>query len=133
MLFGQEHVQRYVETDGEEGHDWNGTQTLILTVTGRTSGKQRSTPLIYGDDGADYVVVASNGGDPDHPEWYKNLVAAPQVRVQVKDDVFDAVARTATEEEKARVWPQMARRWPDYDNYQAKTDRSIPVVLLSRV
>lgn len=133
MLFGQEHVQRYVETGGEEGHDWNGTQTLILTVTGRVSGKQRSTPLIYGSDGEDYVVVASKGGDPDHPEWYKNLVAVPQVKVQVKDDVFDAVARTATEEEKARLWPQMARRWPDYDNYTKKTDRSIPVVILRRV
>lgn len=132
MLYGQEHVKRYVETGGEEGHDWNGTQVLILSVTGRVSGKQHSTPLIYGQDGADYVVVASKGGDPDHPEWYKNLVANPRVKVQVKDDVFDAVARTATEDEKARLWPQMVQRWPDYDDYRTKTDRSIPVVILQR-
>ncbi|RCV52371.1 nitroreductase family deazaflavin-dependent oxidoreductase [Marinitenerispora sediminis] len=133
MLYGAEHVRRYVETDGREGHDWRGAQVLILTTTGRRTGQQRSTPLIYGQAGDDYTVVASMGGAPEHPQWYRNLVADPTVRVQVKGDVFTAEARTATEEEKARLWPEMARIWPDYDEYQAKTDRSIPLVILRRV
>ncbi|MFC7327351.1 nitroreductase family deazaflavin-dependent oxidoreductase [Marinactinospora rubrisoli] len=133
MLYGAEHVKRYVETGGREGHDWRGAQVLILTTTGRRTGKQHSTPLIYGRDGENYTVVASLGGAPDHPQWYKNLVADPTVRVQVKADVFTAEARTATEEEKARLWPEMARIWPDYDDYQAKTERSIPLVILRPV
>jgi deazaflavin-dependent oxidoreductase (nitroreductase family) len=78
-LFGQEHIDRYVATDGEEGHDWQGTQTLILTTTGRRSGQQRVHPLIYGRHGDDYLVVASKGGAPQHPDWYLNLAAHPEV------------------------------------------------------
>ena len=100
-LFGQEHIDRYVATDGEEGHDWEGTQALILTTTGRRSGEQRRTPLIYGRHGDDYLVVASKGGAPEHPAWYLNLEANPEVEVQVKGDKFHALARTATPEEKA--------------------------------
>ncbi|MDA2813014.1 nitroreductase family deazaflavin-dependent oxidoreductase [Nocardiopsis sp. RSe5-2] len=133
MLFGKEHVQRYQETDGAEGHDWNGTTVLILTTTGRSSGRPRSTPLIYRPDGDSYVVVASNGGAADHPQWYKNIQADPEVGVQVLGDRFTARARTAGREEKERLWPVMAAVWPDYDNYQAKTDRDIPVVVLDRV
>ncbi|MBB4931551.1 deazaflavin-dependent oxidoreductase (nitroreductase family) [Lipingzhangella halophila] len=130
MLFGQEHVQRYLETDGEEGHEWQGTTVLILTATGRRSGKQRSTPLIYRKDGDSYVVVASNGGADEHPSWYANLRAAPDVTLQVKGDRLNARARDASEEEKARLWPYMAEVWPQYDEYQVKTDRPIPVVIL---
>ncbi|GAB3211846.1 nitroreductase family deazaflavin-dependent oxidoreductase [Marinactinospora thermotolerans] len=132
MLYGAEHVKRYIETNGEEGHDWQGTTTLILTTTGRKSGKPRSTPLIYRTDGDDYVVVASNGGATEHPLWYRNLLADPEVTVQVKGDRFRARARTASEEEKTRLWPRMAATWPAYDEYQTKTDRSIPVVILQR-
>lgn len=133
MLFGKEHVERYQETDGAEGHDWNGTTVLILTTTGRSSGRPRSTPLIYRTDGDSYVVVASNGGAPDHPQWYKNLQADPGARVQVRGDRFTARARTADAGEKQRLWPVMAATWPDYDQYQAKTDRDIPVVVLDPV
>jgi len=132
MLFGQEHVERYRETDGEEGHDWNGTTVLILTTTGRQSGEARSTPLIYGTHGDDYLVVASKGGAPEHPAWYLNLSADPEVELQVRDDRFRARARTATAEEKPEMWSTMTERWAPYDEYQAKTDREIPIVVLER-
>jgi deazaflavin-dependent oxidoreductase (nitroreductase family) len=132
VLYGQEHVDRYRATDGEEGHDWRGTHTLILTTTGRRSGKPRSTPLIYGQRGDDYIVVASQGGAPDHPSWYKNLSEDPEVEVQVKGDRFKAHARTASPEEKPDLWAIMTEQWPDYDSYQHRTDREIPVVVLER-
>jgi deazaflavin-dependent oxidoreductase (nitroreductase family) len=133
MLYGKEHVQRYQETDGAEGHDWNNTTTLLLTTKGRKSGKSYTTPLIYQRHGRDYIVVASKGGDPDHPEWYKNLQANPEVEVQVKGDKFRARARTATDEERPELWRLMAATWPDYDNYQQKTDRKIPIVVLEPI
>jgi deazaflavin-dependent oxidoreductase (nitroreductase family) len=129
-LFGQEHVDRYVATDGEEGHDWQGTQTLILTTTGRRSGEPRVHPLIYGRHGDDYLVVASKGGSPEHPAWYLNLSASPDVEIQVKGHKMRAHARTATSQERAELWPIMTKEWPDYDNYQRKTDREIPIVVL---
>ncbi|MEU0692494.1 nitroreductase family deazaflavin-dependent oxidoreductase [Streptomyces niveus] len=134
MLFGKEHVKRYQETDGEVGHEWeNGTTTLILTTTGRKSGEQRSTPLIYRTHGDDLLIVASKGGDDSPPLWYLNIQADPEVRVQVKGDRFAARARTATPQEKPEMWRRMAEVWPAYDEYQTKTDREIPVVVLERV
>lgn len=133
MLFGKEHVRRYQETDGAEGHEWNGTTVLLLTTKGRKSGKSYTTPLIYQRYGDHYLVVASKGGDPDHPEWYKNLVAGPDVEVQVLGERFKARARTADDAEKPEMWGVMTRTWPDYDKYQQKTDRQIPVVVLERV
>ncbi len=132
MLFGPEHVKRYVETNGEEGHEWQGTTTLILTTTGRKSGEERSTPLIYRPHGDDYVVVASKGGAPAHPAWYLNLSEHPDVTVQVKADRFPATARTATAAERPELWELMAETWPQYDDYQKKTDREIPLVVLQR-
>ena len=129
-LFGQEHVDRYIATDGEEGHDWQGTQTLILTTTGRRSGEPRQHPLIYGRHGDDYLIVASKGGAPNHPDWYLNLEANPEVEIQVKGDKMHAHARTATADEKAELWRIMTSQWPDYDSYQENTDRDIPVVVL---
>ena len=129
-LYGQEHIDRYVATDGREGHDWRGTQTLILTTTGRRSGQPRPHALIYGRDGGDYLVVASKGGAPQHPAWYLNLEANPEVEFQVKGDKMRAHARTATPEDKQKLWPTMTREWPAYDSYQKKTDRDIPVVIL---
>ncbi len=131
MLFGQEHVEKYRETEGEVGHEWQpGVLTLLLTTTGRRTGKARTTPLIYGEDGGDYVVIASKGGADEHPDWYVNLQADPRVQVQVADRVFPAEARTAQPEEKDRLWPMMAEIWPDYDRYAESTDRDIPVVVL---
>ena len=133
MLFGKEHVERYQATDGAEGHDWQGTVTLLLTTTGRKSGQERTTPLIYQPEGDDYVIVASKGGADDDPLWYKNIQADPEVKVQVKGDKFTARARTATADEKPALWRKMAATWPDYDEYQKKTSRDIPVVVLERV
>ncbi|WP_405147432.1 nitroreductase family deazaflavin-dependent oxidoreductase [Sphaerisporangium sp. NBC_01403] len=133
MLYGKEHVDRYRATDGKEGHDWNGTTVLLLTTTGRSSGQPRTNPLIYQKHGDDYVIVASKGGDPKSPDWYHNLVANPDVEVQVEGDKFRARARTATPEEKPEVWRLMTATWPQYDEYQTKTDREIPVVILERV
>jgi deazaflavin-dependent oxidoreductase (nitroreductase family) len=132
MLFGQEHVDRYRETDGEVGHDWRGASTLILTTTGRRSGRPRSTPLIYGRRGDDLLVVASNGGSTEPPAWYRNLEADPDVEVQVRADRFAARARPATPEEQPDLWRTMAGIWPAYDGYQQRTDRPIPVVVLER-
>jgi deazaflavin-dependent oxidoreductase (nitroreductase family) len=131
-LFGQEHVARYRETGGDEGHDWQGTKTLLLTTTGRRSGEPREHALIYGRHGDDYLVVASKGGAPQHPAWYLNLEAHPEVELQVGDERFAATARTATPEEKPELWRIMTAEWPAYDEYQTKTDRDIPVVVLSR-
>jgi deazaflavin-dependent oxidoreductase (nitroreductase family) len=132
MLYGQEHVDRYRETDGEEGHDWRGTQTLILTTTGRKSGEQRSTPLIYQPYGDDHLIVASQGGSDTPPAWYLNLQADPEAEVQIKGDRFKARARDATPDEKPDMWRTMTDTWPAYDEYQRKTDRDIPVVVLER-
>lgn len=129
-LFGDEHVRQYEATAGQVGHDWNGASVLILQTTGRSSGQTRKFPLIYGRDGADYVIVASKGGAPDHPGWYKNLLAHPDAKIQVRGDLIAVTARTASTEEKQRVWPVMTAQWPQYDEYQRKTAREIPVVLL---
>jgi deazaflavin-dependent oxidoreductase (nitroreductase family) len=125
-----EHTKRYVETNGEEGHDWKGVPTLVLTTRGRKSGQLRRNALIYGRDGDNYLVVASRGGAPKHPLWYLNLVADPAVQLQVGADKLHARARTASAGEKARLWPKMTAIWPSYDEYQTKTDRDIPVVIL---
>lgn len=126
------HIRSYVETDGREGHYWNGVPTLLLTTTGRKSGTPRRTALIYGRDGARYLVVASQGGAPTHPSWYLNLRADPMVQVQVGSQKFAARASEATGSEKARLWKIMAAIWT-YDEYQAKTEREIPLVVLEPV
>jgi len=133
MLYGAEHVRRYVETGGDEGYIWRrGTTILILTTTGRVSGKERSTALIFAENDGRYLVVASNGGDDEHPGWFKNLRERPDVTVQVKGDRFPARARAANPDERARLWPQMAEIWPDYNTYQKRTEREIPIVILER-
>lgn len=129
-LFGDEHVRQYEATGGAVGHDWNGTSCLILHARGRKTGAVQKIPLIYGRDGEDYVIVASRGGSPTNPGWYENLVAHPEVEIQVRDRVIPVTARTGTAADKRRVWPAMVAQWPDYDTYQAGTTRDIPVVLL---
>lgn len=132
-LFGDEHVRRYRETGGDVGHIWRrGAKTLLLTTNGRKTGQPTTTPLIYERDGDKYVVVASKGGAPAHPGWYRNLVKDPNVEVQVKDEVFRARARTAAGEEREQLWRLATQQWPDYDTYQTRTDREIPVVVLER-
>ena len=128
----QEHARRYVASGGQDGHIWEGVPTLLLTTTGRRSGEARTTPLIYGRDGERYLIVASRGGAPSHPAWYDNLSAQPEVQVQVMADRFKARARTASAAERAALWKTMAAIWPPYDEYQARTARQIPVVILER-
>ncbi len=131
----KEHIGRYLNSNGEDGHIWNGVPTLLLTTTGRRTGKSRTTPLIYGKvEGEEkYVIVASRGGAKNHPSWYLNLVETPAVQLRVAADSFDAAARTASDEEKPALWSMMAEIWPAYNEYQAKTAREIPVVVLERV
>jgi proline iminopeptidase len=132
-LFGDAHVQRYRETGGKVGHLWrNGSTILLLTTTGRATGEKRTVPLIYAADGPRYVIIASKGGAPDHPGWYKNLAKNPDVELQVKDEVFRARARTAQGEERARLWREATKVWAPYDDYAKKTQREIPVVVLER-
>ena len=132
-LHGPEHVERYRATEGEEGHDWQGTQTLLLTTIGRKTGEPRTTPLIYGQHNGDYLVVASKGGSSTPPAWYRNLSENPEVELQVKDSRLKARARDASPEEKPELWKTMTAEWPAYDEYQERTDREIPVVVLEPV
>jgi deazaflavin-dependent oxidoreductase (nitroreductase family) len=127
------HVSGYLESDGRKGHRWHGVDTLLLITRGRTTGKLRRTALIYKKDRGRYIVVASNGGSKGHPSWYQNLVADPHVWLQVADDRFEATATTATSRQKPRLWRLMSEIWPGYDQYQTRTSREIPVVILERV
>jgi deazaflavin-dependent oxidoreductase (nitroreductase family) len=127
------HIRRYLDSDGADGHEWRpGVYTLLLTTRGRRSGRLRRTALIYGRDGDRYLVVASVGGSAHHPAWYLNLAEHPEVQVQVGADRFTATARTASPEEKPRLWSLMTSIWPAYEGYQRKTRRDIPVVILER-
>ena len=133
-LFGQEHVDRYRATDGEEGYIWReGSTILLLTTTGRKTGNPTTTPLIYDLDGDDPVIVASKGGAPEHPGWYRNLQKHSEAEVQIKGETFRVRARDADGAERERLWEQMNRMWPHYAEYQTKTDRQIPVVVLERI
>jgi deazaflavin-dependent oxidoreductase (nitroreductase family) len=131
-LFGQHHVRVYRETDGEHGYQWRGTTILLLSTTGRASGQERTTPLIHRTDDDNWIVVASKGGAPDHPDWYKNLQASSEARIQVKGEVIPVRARTAEGQERERLWELMAEKWPAYSDYQRKTSRQIPVVVFER-
>lgn len=130
-LIGEDHVRAYRETGGETGYLWNGVPTLLLTVTGRRTGRQLTSALIFGRDGDDYLVVASMGGAPMHPSWYANLQANPAASIQVRADELAVVARTASAAEKPRLWKIMTDQWPNYDVYQSRTERDIPVVVLT--
>ncbi|GAB3979569.1 nitroreductase family deazaflavin-dependent oxidoreductase [Plantactinospora veratri] len=126
------HIRRYLETDGADGHDYQGFPTLLITTRGRRTGALRRTALIYGRDDDRYVVVASNGAAARHPSWFLNLLADPSVRVQVRADRFAARARVADPAERARLWELMAGIFPMYRTYAEQTPRQIPVVLLER-
>ena len=128
-----QHIKSYVESDGRQGHRWHGVDTLLLTTRGRKTGKLRRSALIYGQDGDSYVIVASKGGSAEHPSWYLNLVADPDVEVQIEAETFAARASTAIGPRRERLWRMMAEIWPDYVKYQRRTERQIPVIVLERV
>lgn len=131
------HVQLYRE-DPEKGHMWDSTSvggpgllpTLLLTTIGRKSGRTSVLPLIYKKVDAGYVIIASKGGAPAHPAWYLNLLARPECEIQVAHDHYRVKARTAEGDERESLWRQLAEIYPPYDDYQAGTDRKIPVVVL---
>lgn len=131
-LIGPEHVRVYRETSGETGHIWNGVTTLLFTTTGRKSGEKRTNAIIYTQVGDKYVIIASKGGSPTHPAWYLNILEDPNIEVQVKADVFQATARTAASPEREELWAEAVKAWPNFDVYQSRTDRKIPVVVIER-
>ncbi len=131
-LFGPEHVQVYRETAGERGYHWRGTTILLLTTQGRRSGEPKTTPLIHRTDGDRWVIVASKGGAPDNPSWFENLLANPDAEIQVEGAHIPIHATIAAGDERSRLWSLMVEVWPAYDDYQSKTDREIPVVVLTR-
>jgi deazaflavin-dependent oxidoreductase (nitroreductase family) len=134
-----EHANRYLASGGTDGHMYKinvpgrgeiTAPALLLTTTGRKSGNKFVLPLFYGTDGDSYFVVASKGGAPQHPGWYRNILANPDVEVQVGTRKVKARARTATGEERLRLWEKALEFWPPYADYQLKTEREIPVVVL---
>lgn len=131
QLFGPEHVRVYRETGGERGHTWRGTTILLLTTRGRRTGEERTTPLIYRSDGERFVIVASKGGSPANPGWFENLASERDASIQVKDRVIAVRASVAESDERERLWRLMVEVWPAYEEYQERTDRQIPVVVLT--
>ena len=135
-----EHVRMYRDSGGAKGHWWDASAAgvpgpvpcLLLTTTGRRSGEKRTSPLIYGTAGNGYVVIGSKGGADTQPKWYLNLRANPVVEVQVARERFPACARVATGKEREQLWKQMVQVFPPYGEYQKKTKREIPVVVLEK-
>jgi len=128
-----DHVRLYAQSDGAQGHIWQeGVPTLLLTTRGKTSGQARRTALIYAKDGDNYVVMASYGGSPTHPDWYLNLAADPEVVLQVGRERFRARATRDTPANRQHLWGLMTAVWPDYDEYATKTTREIPLVVFTR-
>ncbi|MCB1281463.1 MAG: nitroreductase family deazaflavin-dependent oxidoreductase, partial [Salinibacterium sp.] len=125
-----DHIKAFDNPDRSSWPDQRGAPLLLLTTKGAKSGLWRRTALIYGEDDGRYLIVASKGGHPNPPGWYVNLSANSEVHLQVRDRTFRAIARTATPEEKPKLWDLMVKIWPDYASYQEKTDRDIPVVIL---
>lgn len=130
-LRNDEHVARYRETDGETGYEWNGVPILMLTTTGRKTGEPRTKALIFGRDGDDYLVVASTGGSPTHPSWFRNLMAHPNAQIQIKAEHIPVTARAASDGERERLWRIVTGYWPNYNVYQTRTERVIPIVVLT--
>lgn len=124
-----DHVERYLATDGADGYEFHGATCVILTTRGRRTGAIRRSPIVRVCDGGRYLAVASMGGAPKHPMWYLNLQANPEVTIQDKGEVHNLVARTATAVEKEELWPIAVAEWPDYENYQKRTERDIPLVI----
>ena len=132
-LIGDSHIAKYRETNGETGYLWNGATALLLTTKGRKSGEARTIAIIFKQVGDRYAIIASKGGAPDHPAWYLNAVNDPHVTLQIKGEIFDGIARTAEGAEREELWAASLEQWPNYDVYQSRTDRKIPVLVVERV
>lgn len=130
--FMQDHIRRYLATDGEDGHLMNGLPCLVLTTTGKKSGEQRQAAVIYGKHGASHVIIASKGGSDTPPAWFVNLAAAGRGHIQVLAEKMDVTMRVAEGAEREQLWDMMAKIFPAYIEYQQKTARQIPVVVLDK-
>ncbi|MDI5967454.1 nitroreductase family deazaflavin-dependent oxidoreductase [Streptomyces sp. SL13] len=128
----RQQAETYESSGGTEGTDMQGAPCLLLDYQGRSSGVWHRTVLIYGRDGDDYLIVASKGGAPEHPQWYRNISVNEQVHLRVGTERFAARAETLSAEDRQRVWPHLVEVFAPYDEYQRKTDREIPVVRLTR-
>jgi deazaflavin-dependent oxidoreductase (nitroreductase family) len=128
--FMKDHIKRYLASNGEDGHLMNGFPCLVLTTTGKKSGEPRQAAVIYGKHNNSYVIIASKGGSDTAPAWFVNLQANPRAFIQVKDKKMNVVMRVAEGEEHNKLWAMMAKIFPDYLDYQKKTARRIPVVIL---
>ena len=131
--FTQAHVRAYRMSGGRIGRTYKGAPVALVDHVGRKSGKHRTSPLIYGMDGDSVVIVASFGGARRDPVWWPNLKARPRTAVQIGSERRNVIARQATPAEKARIWPRMVEVYPPYADYQRRTERDIPVVLLEPV
>ncbi|MBU6268341.1 MAG: nitroreductase family deazaflavin-dependent oxidoreductase [Sphingomonadales bacterium] len=131
-LLGDEHVRRYRETDGAVGYLWNGATACVLTTKGRKSGEPRTIAIIFTQVGTRYAIIASKGGAPAHPAWYLNAVADPHVTMQIKGEVFAGIARTADDAEREELWAESIKQWPNYDVYQSRTERKIPILVVEK-
>ncbi|MDG4824850.1 nitroreductase family deazaflavin-dependent oxidoreductase [Asanoa sp. WMMD1127] len=129
--WARKQAELFESTDGEQGNTLRGRPIILLTSLGAKSGKIRKTPLMRVEHDGEYAVVASQGGAPTHPVWYHNLVAHPHVELQDGAVRKDYVAREVTGDERALWWKRATATWPDYDDYQTKTDRVIPVFVLT--
>jgi len=138
----KDHVDRYLKSGGKDGHMYTANfpnmpsrtvPSLLLVTKGRKTGKKHLFPLFYGETGKGYFIVASKGGAPDHPGWYKNILANPEVELQVGTKTLKAKAHTVSGSERAKLWDNAITWWPPYVDYQKKTDREIPVVVLDPV
>lgn len=125
------HINLYRRTKGTIGGNIAGRSLLLLMTIGRKSGQERTTPLLYVKDGSDYILIASYGGAPQDPLWFRNLQENPNVKIQVGPDVLDVTARKANPEERARIWPMVTSQFKNFADYQTKTTREIPVVILT--
>jgi deazaflavin-dependent oxidoreductase (nitroreductase family) len=129
MLFGKEHVDRYRATDGEEGHEWRGTQTLLLTTTGRRSGQRRTAPVLFQHDGENVVVIGSNAGNKE-PGWSFNLKANPEAEIEIGPKRSRVRARVCEGDERERLWDAMNAQYEGFEDYDRRADRDIPVFVL---
>ena len=125
-------IEEFRANAGKLGGSWEGRDLLLLTTTGRKSGRLHTTPMVYTRDGDRLLVYASKAGAPTHPDWYLNLVADPKVVVEVGDDRYDAIATPLDGDERDRAFAEQAARNPVFAGYAEKTDRVIPVVALTR-
>lgn len=130
--YNRQVIEEFRADRGKPGGRWEGRPLLLLTTTGARSGQRRTTPMMYIPDGDRLLVIASNAGAPAHPDWYRNLVAHPEVIVEVGSETFEATAVVAEGSERQRLWSRIVELYPFFTGHQAKTPRQIPVIALER-